>query len=154
MISIDTIQTYASNVAHTPVVIACEADATFPKKLDGYVLRGADGTVLNVLHMRQSICDDARALDRKRVRFPSSYTADAAGHRADLKSGYALGMILHEAIHVSLNSVDEGQVDCITNKNNWALVKQFKQSSWISGMLLAGMQWRHENMDPEYRTVC
>lgn len=153
-VDLATIQTYVSNVAGTQVQISCEADATFSQPGDdGFVLYGADGSILHVAHIRQSICTDAQNVDRKRARFNVSYFT-FAGQRIDDVSGPALEVILHESMHIGLQSGDESVVECTAVENRWALVRQFKTAAWIANAVMAGMSWRHNQFPDQYRTVC
>jgi hypothetical protein len=153
MIPLATIATYASQIAGTPVTISCEADATFNPSWDGYALSGADGSILHVIHVRQSICGEAENVDRHQDPREAAYLL-FAGHRADLDAGEALETIEHEALHIRLHSTDEGVVDCSAYQNRWAFVRLFKLPERVAKMVMNGMAWMHEQRTGAYRTVC
>lgn len=151
MIPLTTLESYASQVSGTSVVISCEADATFTAGDDGIAFVGADGSILNVVHIRQSLCTDAQNLDRKRIRDGVAYLT-YAGQRVD-QTGDALEVILHEAMHVGLQSGDEAVVECTAYQNRWAFVRQFRLVAWVANAVMAGMAWHHAQMPAQYHAA-
>lgn len=154
MITLATLDQYASQVAGTPVVIECDAPAQMVPGDAGFVLRGADGSILNIIHISTDECAKAESVDRPRARNLPRYFLDDADQRADLISGPPLEVILHEAMHISLQSLNEGLVECTAFQNSWALVRLFKLPAWVANTVLAGIAWRHEQLTGIYRTVC
>lgn len=156
VIPLPTLETLVGNAyGQPPIPIVCEADQTFPptsdgRKMDGYVLPGPDGTVLRVIHLRQSICDAAQASDRKQPRAPSSWFT-FHGQRVDEKGGYALGVLMHEATHIILPLADESTVECTSFQNAWQLVRRLSVPAFVRKMLLVGIAARHDGMPPDYR---
>lgn len=154
MITAATLAQYASAAAGIPVTLSCEPDATFPTTtqvgitgptgpLDGYVFTSPTGTVIRVLHVRQSLCDAAIATTKPHA----AVTPD---------SGRALGVILHEAEHAALNTLDEGRVEACAASNAWQLVRQFKYPARIAQQVLASMAVHHAQMlaMPKYVGAC
>lgn len=154
MIAIQTVAAFASQVAGVPVTLSCEADASFPTStgagiagasfpLDGFVLRGIDGNIVRVLHVRQSLCDAAIATTKPHAEISSD-------------SGRALAVIDHEATHVRLNSLDEAAVECAASQNAWQLVRLFKYPARVAQLLLASMAAHHQkivSLYPDYRSA-
>lgn len=164
-VPLSTLEQYLSNVAGAPVTISCEPDAGFAipvsagSSWDGYVLpassdeNGVLHGVLPVLHIRQTFCDAAENIDHKRVAIPASYMT-LNGKRYDSTNGpIALAVMLHEAMHFSLQSFDEGRVECANYRNEWSLVKQFGFPGWVASMVLTGMSEHHFEMDESYPTT-
>jgi hypothetical protein len=152
---LSTIEAYVSNAIGVPVTISCEPDASFELGVDGYVLQGGDGSILPVIHIRQSECAAAQSTDRKRAKNPTQWTElSTTGQRDDEISGFALDVILHEASHIALQSTDEGVVECVSWRNRWALVNQFGLLPKVASMVAAGMTARHLNSDAERRAMC
>lgn len=157
MIPLPVLESYVSAAVGTPIAISCEADATFPADRDGQVFYGQDGSTLvvsiePVLHVRQSVCDAAQATARKRDR--SRAYLLFAGQPMDADAGGALEVLLHEGLHVALNSSDESVVECAAYLNRWAFVRQFKLPAFVSNLLMVGMAWRHGAFPAQYRGVC
>lgn len=151
MIPAATIAAYASQAVGTQITLSCDADATFPQGLDGYVLPNPDGSIPHTIHVRQSLCAAAENVDRNQVR-PAGWYFLWADHRADAVAGSALDVILHESMHVALQSTDETQVECTTFQNRWAFLKQFRLPAWIASLELAGMGWHASHLPAQYHT--
>lgn len=155
LIPITTIAMYASNVAHVQLTISCDPDLTFPSGWEGYVDRMPDGGVIPVIHVRRSTCVAAEDSLHSRLHNPGGWFNLPDGGRVDNgPDAIALLAILHEAMHVSLQSSDEGQVECTAWQNRWAFVKQFGFPAWVAGIVMNGMTWYHLSMPANYRTVC
>lgn len=153
-IPITTLEAYVSQAVGVPdISISCDPDATFPVGDDGFVQPNMDGSLPRVIHARASACAWAVAVNRKQDRHPSSYIT-ANGQRADIDSGGALEAILHEALHIALQSHDEGIVECTAWRNRWQFVRLFHLPAWVSRMELAGMTWSHDQMPANYRQSC
>lgn len=149
-----------------PVVISCDTPGV-PSPIDGHTLaKENDGQVWrvdpddpsspirNVVHVSTDTCWAAQTTNRHRDPNPTAFFT-YHGQRVDQTSGAALEVLLHESLHVSLQSADEGLVDCTAYRNAWALARQFGLPAWEAHMLLVGIQWRHAvAVGDEYHTVC
>lgn len=63
--------------------------------------------------------------------------------------------LVHESYHISLNSTDEGLVECMAYRNVWNVLKSFGYSSYHNKILWSIIKWEHNTQLPaEYRTVC
>lgn len=166
MIPLVTIESYASQVAGTPVTISCDADASFldaaqiqaqgyDGPLSGYVLRGADGRFIPVIHLRRSLCVAVEHVDHKRARHPIAFASLKTGQRIDSARGaYALEAMEHEAMHIRLESGDEGLVECTAWRNRWPLVELLHLKPWVARIVMNTMTDRHDQLPAPYRTIC
>lgn len=157
MIPLATIEANISKIAGTPITISCESAAIFPAADQGFVTYGADGTtILRVIHIKQSDCYAAEHIDHHRQRHPAGYTTltHSSQRVDDGPDSTALGVILHEAFHIKLQTADEGVVECASWHARGAFVKLFGFKPWITHIIMAGITWRHDYLPPAYRAVC
>lgn len=126
-ITISTLAGYASQVAGSPVTIACDS----PDSEGGHVQ--FDG----VIHLDPWVCTALTAMDG------SSNVA------------YAMLALQHEATHLLLNSADESQVECETISHRDRLVRLFQLPMRTAIRIMADELVIHETIMPAaYRTVC
>lgn len=118
-IPIQTVATYASKVAGTPVSIVCSRH--LPKDFEGEVFFDS-GKPIPVIYLRYGLC---------------SYLTHA--NQPDyVDSGLSRAMLTvsHEAEHIALASVDETRVECAAVANRWNFVRQFKLKAWVVQFIL------------------
>lgn len=123
MISLATIDQYASQVAGTPVAIVCSTKMT-PGDY-GAVYFSADGSPQPTIYLRKSMCNDLRHADRDR--------------RITSDTSLAMLALTHECEHIALRSQDETLVERTAIRNRWQMVKLFKLPSSIARYLMGGM---------------
>lgn len=128
-IPMTTIEAYASQIAGQPTTVACDADSS----LEGGFVQ-FDG----VIHLDSWVCSALAA--------PSDPSRNVA---------YAMLALQHEATHISLDSDDEGLVECTAIQNRWQLVRLFRLPAKLATKIMADEMAIHlAIMPPEYRTSC
>lgn len=154
-----------------PVTISCDTLGV-PSPIDGNTMDAdADGEVfwspvddsprviLPTIHVWAFECTQALSANRRHDPAPTAWS-EFAGHRVDDLAGSPLAVMLHEAMHIALQSNDEGLVECTAYRNDWALVRQLHLSALDAGMVFQGMRARHFDFLPTdpaeaaYRAVC
>lgn len=79
------------------------------------------------------------------------------------EAAYALTVMNHEAMHVRLQSADEGLVECTSIRNIWPAVTAFHLPRKYAGIVLADAIYDHQTVTPlrnadgspdPYRSVC
>lgn len=139
----------ASTLAGEPVTVSCEKDARFSTLLRAYTLyvRSDDGAVVfdPVIHLAASTCN---ALNRLVVRDGRQHVARQqiitnGGAITDVEDGGAVHLLLHEALHLRLESADEALVEHETQLNRWSALKLFKLAAWRDHQILRGMTLWH-----------
>lgn len=68
--------------------------------------------------------------------------------------GAALATLLHESLHLRLQSDDEGQVECAAYRNVWPYLAAFHLSPRANRAVWAGIVWDHRGLPADYLTVC
>ena len=127
-ITISTVEGYASQIAGSPVTIACDS----PDTEGGHVQ--FDG----VIHLDPWVCTALTKLND---------TSTVA---------YSMLALQHEATHILLNSADEGLVECTAITNRYQLVHLFKLPYRMAIQVMADELAIHESiiMPGAYRAVC
>lgn len=132
MITLQAVGTIASQVAGSPVQIACDAD---PDVWAGYVMFNG------WIHLAPGVC--------YRLTHPRG-GADELGEAA---------LVLeHEATHIALDTADEGDVECSASENVWQVVRRLRAAAGLSegytSEVLASAAVLHSEMPAAYRAVC
>ena len=66
----------------------------------------------------------------------------------------AIIALVHESMHVRLQSLDEGVVECVAIRNTWPVITRLGLPRWAQSELLLGAQDNHDQLAASYRTVC
>lgn len=140
----DNLDDYASTLVGHTVTVEC-----FPSNgvWGGYVYL----TDPTVVYLDGAFCGVLRHALAPTGRTGRFLATTAGGGRL----GAAVMTLTHEAMHLALNSADEGHVECVAARNVWQSVRilplpfKLKVLTW---------QWavaNHESLhEPDYRTEC
>lgn len=133
-VSVTQLEAMATKLAGVPVTLSCETPDVIAAgfgpikaglQIDGYTVSDALGVFQPVIHMRQGYCLDLE-------RLPS--------RNHDPHDGDALLTLIHESMHIGLESSDECQVERVAIANGWQLLRQFGLPARDVPRLLAGMR--------------
>jgi hypothetical protein len=136
VIDLQTLESYASQIARTSVTISCDAPSTFAtststevvngvpravtSKVQGYTV-SVNSVFLGVIHLPKPTCTRLLHTDDGNVIDP-----------ADML------VLTHESLHIGLASADECLVEAAAMQNEWSLLRLFRVAAWRARAILAG----------------
>ena len=146
----------ASHLAGQPVTVSCED----PGGMDGaagYVwvssTNDAPDVFDSVIHLDGYLCGWIRVAVRYYVTGPRVQRWAVAMDNPYFIGG-ALLVLQHEALHVRMQSKDEGVVECAAARNVWNLVHSFAFPRRLEHDVYQGALDLHEAEQGAYRGVC
>lgn len=177
MIAPPTLVAYASFLAGQPVAVRCIAnDSASLEQNDGGVMvaytisqvgddgirrfgRNVDGVfeAIPTIYLKAGACKQVvllltpgskLTLPRKVVRGGTTTFFTTA------PPAYALEDLVHEAMHIRLDSADEALVECTAYQNGWMAISALHRSPRENRALMAGYRRWHLGSPPDYLADC
>lgn len=136
---------------HSDTTLVCEGPLTFDTRLkadgitveagtevDGFVERPDDTKpFIDIIYLPSRLCNAMQLVRRDN---------DDAG------TGFMA--LIHEAIHLQLESDDESTVECTAFENRWQAIAWLHLPVRLDHEVMAEMVGMHESTLPNYRDVC
>lgn len=155
VVVVPRISELASRIAGRPVIVHCYPDGGVDDLREGYTPALTDPvtgvvTLEPVIFLNGDLCG-------------SLWTAmNWRGQRDWLRNwwttsqavGAALLVLEHEAMHVRLQSLDEGLVECTAFQNVWPMLVSLRLPRWFRVSTWDGIEAAHANTAEQYRAVC